>query len=109
MNITTETTEGAAVVHFSGAADIAAVEAMREAINRSMQAADNRVVCDLSEMDFICSDALGVFVSAHEGARRTGGFMRLIRPQDRINEILSTTQLNRLFDIYDSLDAALRS
>ena len=109
MNITTETTEGAAVVRFAGAADISAVEAIRRALEESMQNADNRVVCDLSGMDFICSDALGVFISAHEGAREAGGYMRLLQPQERIRDILATTQLNRLFDVYDSLDTALRS
>ena len=109
MKITTETTEEAAVIRFVGAADISAVEAIRRAFNESVQAGGNRVVCDLSCMDFICSDALGAFISAHETAKDAGGYVRLLQPQERIRDILATTQLNRLFDIYDSLDAALRS
>jgi len=109
VKIITETAEGAAVIRFVGAADIATVEAIRRAFDESAQAAGHRVVCDLSGLDFICSDALGIFISAHEEARDAGGFVRLFQPQPRIRDILATTQLNRLFDIYDSLDAALKA
>ena len=109
MKITSETTEGAVLIRFVGAADISAVEAIRRAFDESAQAAGNRVVCDLSCMDFICSDALGAFISAHEAAKDAGGFLRLLQPQTRIKDILATTQLNRLFDVYDSLDAALEA
>lgn len=108
MKIKTETIGSASVVHFAGAADVSAVEEIRRALGECMGACGSRVVCDLSETDFICSDALGAFISAYEGAREAGGFVRLVHPQARIADILATTQLNRLFTIYDNVDAALK-
>lgn len=109
MEITAETHQGAAVLHFIGSADIAAVDQIREAIGETMDSACCRIVCDLSQTDFICSDALGVFITAHEGAEAAGGFVRLLHPQARIADILATTQLNRLFQVYDNLDEALKA
>jgi anti-sigma B factor antagonist len=108
MEITTETAQDVAVIRFAGSADAAAVDAIRATLGEMMAACGCRLVCDLSGVDFICSDALGAFISAHEDARAVGGFVRLLQPQPRIRDVLGTTQLNRLFDIYDSLDAALK-
>lgn len=108
MNITSEQAGDAIVLHFVGAADATAVEQIRKALGEGLGATCCRVVCDLSGTDFICSDALGAFISAHEGAREAGGFVRLVHPQQRIADILATTQLDRLFQIYNSLNDALR-
>ena len=109
MEITAETCRGVAVLHFIGSADIAAVDQIRKAIGETMSQGCCRVVCDLSNTDFICSDVLGVFITAHEGAREADGFVRLVHPQARIADILATTQLNRLFQVYDTLDDALNA
>lgn len=109
MKITTETTEGTAVIRFCGAADVAVVDEIRKALGESMSSCCHRVVCDFSELSFICSDALGAFISAHEQARMGGGFVRLLSPQERIADILATTQLDRLFDVYDCLEDALKA
>ena len=108
MDITAETRQGVAVLHFIGSADISAVDQIRKTIGETMDKACCRIVCDLSQTDFICSDALGAFINAHEGARVAGGFIRLLHPQARIADILATTQLNRLFRVYDNLDDALK-
>ena len=108
MNITSERAGDAVILHFSGSADSAAVDQIRRALGHGLGATCCRVVCDLSGTDFICSDALGAFISAHEGAREAGGFIRLVHPQHRIADVLATTQLDRLFQIYDSVSDALR-
>lgn len=107
MKITRDSTSDACVIHFCGSADIAAVSDIRQVLGESMSRPPVRVVCDLSGMDYICSDALGAFISAHECARESGGFVRLLAPQQRVNDILKQTRLNRLFEVYDSLDDAL--
>ena len=109
VEITAETHKSAAVLHFIGSADIAAVDQIRKTIGETMDKACCRIVCDLSQTDFICSDALGVFITAHEGARAADGFVRLVHPQARIADILATTQLNRLFQVYDTIDQALKA
>lgn len=108
MNITSERAGDAVILYFCGAADATAVEQIRRALGQGLGATCCRVVCDLSGTDFVCSDALGAFISAHEGAREAGGFVRLVHPQQRIADILATTQLNRLFQIYDTVHDALR-
>ncbi|NIA21876.1 MAG: anti-sigma factor antagonist [Anaerolineaceae bacterium] len=107
MNISTEENANAVVVHFAGDADVFSVNSIREALERALETSGKRIICDLTGMDFICSDALGCFISAEQEAEAAGGFLRLAGPQDRIADILATTQLNRLFAVYETLDEAL--
>ncbi len=106
MKIKTENAGPAAVVHFSGAADVAAVEAIRKELASAMESAGNRVVCDLSGVNFICSDALGAFIGAYRRACEGGGYLRILKPQKRVADILKTTQLDRLFRVYQDLEGA---
>ena len=107
MRIQSESVGPVVVLHLGGAADEAACPALRSAILDAIHSSNGRVVCDLAETDFISSDSLGVLISSHQLARSQGGYLRLVRPQRRIAELLATTQLDRLFPIFDSLPAAL--
>jgi len=107
MNISTENTANAVVVHFAGDADVFSVTSIREALEQARETSGNCIICDLTAMDYICSDALGCFISAEQEAEAAGGFLRLAGPQNRIADILATTQLNRLFAIYGTVDEAL--
>ena len=50
------------VVAIVGSADVNASAALRESLLGAVEAGKTRIVCDLSETDFICSDALGVLL-----------------------------------------------
>jgi len=67
------------------------------------------VVLDLGGMDFICSSGLGAIVSTHLRLRRHGGNIKLVSPCPSVRQVLETTQLNRLFGIYDSVEEAIAS
>ena len=108
MKITSEHGESATVIHLAGSADVATVDAIRKALADGMEKSNQHVICNLAEMDFICSDALGALISAHQEAQAGGGFLRLAHPCRRIAGILATTQLNRLFPVFDSLEEALK-
>ena len=109
MQIEIETKGDVTIVRLVGPADSAAAPELHKAFAECLRRAMPRIVCNLSGVDFICSDALGALISTHLQAARAGGFLRLVAPQQRVAEILATTQLNRLFTIRDSLAAALQA
>ena len=107
MEIQTRREGRCRVVCISGSADINASAALREALLGAVEGGDTRIVCDMAETDFICSDALGVLITAYLKARGRGGFLHLASPRDHLAEILETTRLDRLFSIYPDVHAAL--
>jgi len=109
MEIETRTEGGCRVIRIKGSADINASAALREALLGAIETGDVRLVCDLAETDFICSDALGILITAYLKARSRGGFVRLASPPSRLEEIFETTRLNRLFHIFPTTSEALQA
>lgn len=97
------------VIALCGSADVAASGALREALLGTIEAGGTHIVCDLGPTDFIGSDALGVLITAYLKARGRGGCVRLAAPGGRPKEILHTTRLDHLFEIYPSVECALKA
>jgi anti-sigma B factor antagonist len=97
------------VVSIQGSADVSASAVLRNALLGALDAGATRIVCDLSKTDFICSDALGVLITAYLKAHGRGGFVRLANPQKRLRELLETTRLDHLFDIHPDVASAVKN
>ena len=95
------------VVAIEGSADVSASPALREALMGAIEAGSTRIVCDLRAADFISSDGLGVLITAYLKARGRGGFVRLAGLHGNLLDVLETTRLNRLFDVYPDVRCAL--
>jgi len=95
------------VVAIQGSADVGASPALRDALLHAVDAGATKLVCDLSKTDFICSDALGVLITAYLKAHGRGGFVRLAHPQKRLRELLATTRLDHLFDVFPDVASAV--
>jgi len=106
MRIQTRREGGCQVVAIHGSADTEASTALRKALLGAIEAGETRLVCDLREADFLCSDVLGVLITAYLKARGRGGFVRLADPPEPLRELLKTTRLDHLFDIYSDVTAA---
>jgi anti-sigma B factor antagonist len=97
------------VIAILGSADVSASPALREALLGTIESGTTRIVCDLRRADFIGSDALGVLITAYLKARGRGGCVRLAAPGGRPREILQTTRLDHLFDIYPDVECAVKA
>jgi len=95
------------IVRLAGSADMTAAQDLRHQLERLPTEETNRIVLDLSALDFISSMGLGVLIQFHRQCQEGTGGLRLANPQESIVKVLETTQLDQLFDIYTSLDEAL--
>jgi anti-anti-sigma factor len=107
MKIETREEGGCQVVAIWGSADVESAPALREAFMHAIEGGAKGIICDLGHTDFICSDALGVLITAYLKARTRGGFVRLADPQQHLKEVLATTRLDHLFDVYGNVKDAV--
>ncbi len=97
-----------AVVTLCGSCTMNHAEALGECVRDLAFTADVRlIVLDMSSLDFIESMGLGGIVAAYLRLRHRHGELRLVAPQPPIIHILELTRLTQLFDIRDTVDAAL--
>ncbi len=67
---------------------------------------EKRIVLDLSELEYVDSSGLGVFVRIMKVRRNSGGDVRIAAPTAEVRKVLELTRLNRVFEIFPSVEEA---
>jgi anti-sigma B factor antagonist len=96
-----------AVLDVDGEVDVASAPKLREALIQLVSDEQYEIVVDLQDVGFLDSTGLGVLVGGLKRVRVHGGHLSLVCGQDRILKIFRITGLTKVFDIYDSVDAAV--
>ncbi|HYH18675.1 MAG TPA: STAS domain-containing protein [Azospirillum sp.] len=81
--------------------------ALRQAVQQALNSGAQRIVVDLRGVTAIDSTGVGELVSSYTTATNRGARMVLANLPTRINDVLHITQLITVFDVYDSVDAAV--
>jgi anti-sigma B factor antagonist len=67
----------------------------------------DRLLLNLSDVDFLASSALGKLITLHRKLKARGGVMKLCHVRPEIYEVFAITRLNTKFDIHDDEAEAL--
>ena len=101
------TTEGeAVVVHLAGELDLYNAPQVRAALSEVVEGAPERVVIDLSAVDFIDSTALGVLIESRAKLPNRQAFL-LAAPALETRRALQVSGLDRHLRVHDSVEDAL--
>ena len=65
-----------------------------------------RLVIDLTRVTFCDSGGLSLFVELHRQAEAAAGWVRLAGAHGMVLSVLKATNLDRMFVLYDSVEAA---
>jgi anti-sigma B factor antagonist len=107
LSITSEARGEATVVHVGGEIDVYTAPELREHLDEHISAGRNNLVVDLGGVTFMASTGLGVLVGRLKLVRAANGTMRLACSSDRILSVFSITGLDKVFQIFPSVDDAL--
>jgi anti-sigma B factor antagonist len=97
----------AVIVALKGSAGMSDAEQLRCELDRAADQADQLLVLDLGELEFICSQGLGVLVALQSKMKSRSGQLRLARPQPPVLRVLEMTRLTKLFGVHGSVDEAM--
>jgi anti-sigma B factor antagonist len=101
-----EQRDGAVVVRLAGELDLYNAPAVRTALLAECATGPERLVVDLSEVEFIDSTSLGVLIEARRRLGRPECFL-LAAPAAETRRALKISGLDRHFGVHDTVDAAL--
>jgi anti-sigma B factor antagonist len=101
-----EAVEGACVVRLGGELDLYNAPQVRDALAEACSDSPQRVVVDLSEVEFIDSTALGVLIEARTRIDNRQAFL-LAAPGLETRRALEISGLDRHFTVHDSVSDAL--
>ncbi len=109
MKLAVERQDKLALVKIEGDVDAGSVDVLRRAIDDLLAAGEHRFVVDLSDVPFMDSAGLATLVQLFKRVRIGEGDVRLAGLQPDVLRIFQLVRLTRVFDLYDTADAAVAS
>ena len=107
LTLATREVDGRAVVAVGGEIDVYTAPKLRDCITELVGAGTYDIVIDLEAVEFLDSTGLGVLVGGLKRVRTHDGSLCLVCTQDRILKIFRITGLDKVFPLYESVEAAL--
>lgn len=109
MEIRSTEEDGITLVFLAGRFDELATREAERAFQTILDKRAQRVLLDLSGVDYVSSSALRVLLMMHRGVARHAGSLRLCGLTPFVAEVFETSNLNRVFESFPTLEAARSS
>lgn len=99
LGLRAETEGEELVITLVGELDLSTAPELWAAIDDALAKDHIKLVLDLSDLRFVDSTGLGVFVRAGKELRTKGGALVLRSPGERVANLLALTRLEEVFEI----------
>lgn len=106
LALSSRTVGTTAILAVGGEIDMATTDQLRRALDELIDGS-TRVVCDLTDVTFIESTGIGVFVAARKHLLARRGSLVLVAPRPAIRRILELVGLLGVFDVRESVAEAI--
>jgi anti-sigma B factor antagonist len=95
------------VMSVGGEIDVYTAPIVRERLDAAVRDGHVNLVVDLSQVRFLDSTGLGVLVGRLKLTRSRDGSLRLVATEEKVLKVFAITGLDKVFEIYPTLDEAL--
>jgi anti-sigma B factor antagonist len=83
--------------------------ALRTAIRRLLEEGKKRILLNLAQVSYIDSSGIGELVSSYTAINKEGGQLKLLNLTQKLQVLLTITNLLTVFDVYECEAEALNS
>jgi len=77
---------------------------LKDYILQMIERGENHIIVQLAHVRFIDSSGLGALLSGHKNTLAKSGRFALVNIQQQVLSMFELTRLNRVFEIYDSVN-----
>jgi len=110
LNIVEKEVDGVTVLSLAGRVTLGEGSSLlRTKIKEALSQGKTRLVLDLAEVGYIDSAGLGTLVAGFTSAQNQGANLKLANLTKRFDEQLHITKLVTVFDVYDTVEDAIKS
>ena len=109
MNIHEERSDGVLIIGLEGRLDATSSKMFEEKTLAMIDAGETRLVIDLSQLDYVSSAGLRVFLLASKRLNPAGGKLVLCSLQEPVKEVFEIVGFFSVLSILGSKDEALKS
>ncbi len=102
----TDALEEHMIIGLSNDIDLSVIAVVRSAFHEAINDGFTSVLVDLTNVTFVDSAALGIFVGLHRRCRERNGACVLVNPQPDVSRIIALTGLDVLLSIASDIETA---
>lgn len=84
-------------------------EILKEELVSFIEQGNTKLIIDLNRVVVMNSAGLGVLILVRDLMKKRNGVVKLVNLQPLLADIFNRMKLNILFDVFDSIDAALKA
>jgi anti-sigma B factor antagonist len=99
---------GAFLIGLEGQLNVITVSDLKDILRELGSEENEHVILDLENLSFIDSSGLSALISALKNSREKKGFLKIVGLQPAVRKVFELTMLDRVFDIRNSLEDALK-
>lgn len=103
LKVSTRSHAGHALVAIAGEIDLYTAPRLQSEFTRLLQDGPNRVVIDMSAVEFCDSTGMNVLLSALKRIKEQGGALDVAAPRPAVRKILQVTGLDSVFTVHDEV------
>lgn len=107
LGLAVSTQSARTVVTVSGEIDLATQGQLRALLIDLIVSGQVDLVLDLSDVSFVDSTGLGALIGTRRRVHAFQGSLVLVIPNESVMKVFTITGLEKVFDIHDTLEAAL--
>ena len=109
LDIAESAREEIAILTLKGRLTLGESNLVRETVTQLAASGRNKVVVDLTAVDYIDSTGLGILVICFTSLKKQGGALKLVNPNKRNVELLLLTKLHTVFEVFNEVQDAVNS
>lgn len=99
--------DGFSITEVTGEVDVYTAPQLDEALSALVEGGNNKLIVDLSGVEFLDSTGLGVLVKALKRVRENDGSLAVVATTDRISKVFRITGLDAAIGLHGSVDEAV--
>ncbi|MGZ9221332.1 MAG: STAS domain-containing protein [Anaerolineales bacterium] len=109
LSFETDNTQSVSVMKVKGRVDSDSAPELETALTKLLNDGRNKIVLNLQSVDFLSSAGLRAIVKAYQGAKKSGGDVRLAAVSEPIEVILRTVGMMQMLKMYPTDQEAMAS
>ena len=94
------------VLNLGGEIDVAVAPQLRNVFKSLIDAGKVKIVVDLTDVEFIDSSGLGIFVVGYKSAKAKGGQIKFSGAKPEVVKVIELTRLDKHFELFQNTEQA---
>lgn len=95
------------IVELGGAIDSTVTPGLREVFRKLLADPSTRLLVDMSQVVFVDSSGIGLFVTMHKRAFESGAALAMGAIRPNVRRVFTMTRTDRVLSMYDDLSEAV--